>query len=100
MKATPIRLPSCLNHLLRITAFAVPFGVISIAGAVVLSYFAIQSASSAEPQQILVANISGFSVFAVVMGVLANICQAPATHAQGAEVGGLAPGLFFFSLNF
>ena len=87
-----------LGILIAITAFAVPFGVVSIAGAVVLSYFAIQSVTTAEPQQVLVANLTGFIVFAVVMGILANIAQV--TTIGGAKIGALAPGLFFFSLNF
>jgi hypothetical protein len=90
--------PVGLGILVAITAFAVPFGVISLAGAVLLTYFAIQSSSSAEPQQVLVANLTGFIVFAVVMGILANIAQV--TTVGGAKIGALAPGLFFFSLDF
>ena len=78
---------------LAIAAFTVPFGVLSLAVAVLLTHFAIQASSSAEPQQALVANITGFAVFAVVMGVLANIAETD-------TVGGLAPGLFFFDLDF
>lgn len=84
--------PVGLSILIAITAFAVPFGVASLALAVLLSGAAIQSASSAHPQQALTANITGFTVFAVVMGILANIAEVN-------TVGGLAPGLFFFSLD-
>jgi hypothetical protein len=90
--------PVGLAILIGIASFAVPFGVISLAGAVLLTQLAIQSSSSAETQQTLVANLTGFTVFAVVMGVLANIFQV--TSLGGAEVGGLAPGLFFFDLGF
>jgi hypothetical protein len=90
--------PVGMSILVGITFFAVPFGVISLAGAVLLTYVAIQSASSAEAQQVLVANLAGFTVFAVVMGILANIFKV--TSVGGAEVGGLAPGLFFFYLAF
>ena len=70
-----------------------PFGVISIGAALLLTHFAVQSSSSAEPRQVLIANFVGFLSFAVVMGVLANIAETD-------TVGGLAPGLFFFDLNF
>ena len=84
--------PVAMSVLIAITAFAVPFGVAALAGATLFSHFAIQSSSSAEPRQILIANFVGFLSFAVVMGVLANIAEVN-------TVGGLAPGLFFFSLD-
>ena len=90
--------PVGISILIAITAFAVPFGVIALASAVLLTYFAIQSTSSADPRQILVANFVGFLSFAVAMGVLANIAEV--TTMGGASIGGLAPGLLFFSLNF
>ena len=85
--------PVALSVFVAIAGFTVPFGVLSLAVAVLLTHFAIQASSSAEPQQALVANITGFAVFAVVMGVLANIAETD-------TVGGLAPGLFFFDLDF
>jgi hypothetical protein len=85
--------PVGLGILIAVNGFAVPFGVISLAGALLLTHFAIQSSSSAEPQQALMANLAGFIVFAVVMGILANI-------AETNTVGGLSPGLFFFDLDF
>ena len=84
--------PVAISVLVAITAFAVPFGVAALAGATLFSHFAIESSSSAEPRQILIANFVGFLSFAVVMGVLANIAEIN-------TVGGLAPGLFFFSLD-
>jgi len=85
--------PVGLSILIAISGFTVPFGVISLTGAVLLTHFAIQSSSSAEPQQALVANFVGFLFFAVVMGILANIAETD-------SVGGLSPGLFFFDLDF
>ena len=84
--------PVAMSVLVAITAFAVPFGVAALSGAALFSHFAIQSSSSAEPRQVLIANFVGFLSFAVVMGVLANIAEVN-------TVGGLAPGLFFFSLD-
>ena len=86
--------PVGLGIFIAINGFTVPFGVISLTGAVLLTYFAIRSSSSAEPQQALVANFVGFLFFAVVMGVLANIWETE--HS----IGGLSPGLFFFDLDF
>ncbi len=85
--------PVGMSILVSIISFTVPFGVVSLAGAMLLSHFAIESSSSAEPRQILVANFVGFLTFAVVMGVLANIAEIN-------SVGGFAPGLFFFALDF
>jgi hypothetical protein len=90
--------PVGMSVLIAVSGFAVPFGVISITGAVLLTFFATQSASNAEPRQLMVANFAGFSVFAVVMGILANIGEVSA--AGGAQIGGLSPGLFFFDLDF
>ncbi len=90
--------PVGASILIAVSGFAIPFGVFSLAGAVLLTHFAIQASSSAEPRQALVANFAGFAVFAVVMGVLANIWEVSASG--GAEIGGLSPGLFFFDLDF
>ncbi len=90
--------PVGLSILIAVVGFTIPFGVFALAGAVLLTYFATESASSAEPRQILVANFAGFAVFAVVMGVLANIGEVSSTG--GAQIGGLSPGLFFFDLSF
>src|SRR3990170_2011220 len=47
--------PVGISILIAINSFAVPFGVVSLAGAALLSHFAIQSSSSAEPRQVLIA---------------------------------------------
>jgi hypothetical protein len=90
--------PVGISILIAVVGFTIPFGVFALTCAVLLTYFATESASSAEPRQILVANFAGFAVFAVVMGVLANIGEVSSTG--GAQIGGLAPGLFFFDLSF
>ena len=91
--------PVGLGIFIAVNGFTVPFGVISLTGAVLLTYFAIQSSSSAEPQQVMVANFTGFLLFAVVMGVLANIWGVGQVGG-GPTIGGLSPGLFFFDLDF
>ena len=85
--------PVGMSILVSIISFTVPFGVVSLAGATLLSHFAIESSSNAEPRQILVANFVGFLIFAVALGALANITEIN-------SVGGFAPGLFFFALDF
>jgi len=103
-----LRVPADLNRLLRtmglafapmgiavlmfISFLTVPFGVIAVAATVVLTYVAIQAATDAEPQQVMLANVIGFVIFAVILGILANLSEVYNT-------GGLAPGLFFFNLN-
>ena len=85
--------PVALSLFIAIDTLAVPFGIISFATAVLLTNVAIQYASDAEAREATLANITGFAVFAIVMGVFANI-------AEVRTVGGLAPGIFFFSLDF
>lgn len=84
--------PMSIAVLMLISFLTVPFGVIAVAGTVALTYVAIQAATDAEPQQVMLANIVGFVIFAVVLGILANVSDVYNT-------GGLAPGLFFFNLN-
>ena len=91
--------PVALGILVSVPNFTVPFGVISLTGAALLTYFAIRSSSSAEPQQALVANFVGFVFFMVVMGVLANIWEA-SQPGGGPKIGGLSPGLLFFDLHY
>ena len=84
--------PVSLSVLIAITVFAVPIGVIAFAMAILFTNAAIQAASDAEAREATMANITGFASFAIVMGVFANILEV-------SRVGGLAPGLFFFSLD-
>lgn len=90
--------PMALSVLIWVEGFTVPFGIIAISSTVLFNFFAMQAASNAEPRQALVADVAGFAVFAVVMGVLANIGEVSA--GGGAGIGGVAPGLFFFDLDF
>jgi len=84
--------PMAIAVLMFIAFFAIPFGVIAVGASLLLSYVAIQVATDAEPQQVMLANIIGFVVFAVILGILSNLSEVYNT-------GGLAPGLFFFNLN-
>ena len=84
--------PIAFSIFIAIIGFAVHFGVIALATALLFTNSAIQHASDAEPREATLANLAGFAAFAVVMGVFANI-------AEVGSFGGLAPGLFFFSLD-
>jgi hypothetical protein len=82
-----------LSILISISPLAVPIGVIAWATTVLMTNAALQAATTADGQQVAVANITGFAVFAIVMGFLANAGEV-------GDAGGLAPGLFFFALDF
>lgn len=84
--------PVALSILVAITNLAVPFGVISFAIAVLYTNVAIQQTAAVEVREATLANLTGFGAFAVIMGVFANI-------AEVGTFGGLAPGIFFFSLD-
>lgn len=85
--------PVALSVLVFISILAIPIGVISLAWAFLMSFVAINSAApTASQAQAIQANLLGFAVFAVVMGILANV-------AEGTFTPGIAPGIFLFSLN-
>lgn len=84
--------PASLGIFVGLTMLAVPLGVLSMAIAFLMGNIAVQSASDAEPREATIANIAGFATFAIVMGVFANV-------AEVGTFGGLAPGIFFFSLD-
>jgi hypothetical protein len=84
--------PMAIAVLMLIAFLAIPFGVIAVGATFLLSYAALQSATDAQPQKVMLANLVGFIVFAVVLGILSNISEVY-------ESGGLAPGLFFFNLE-
>jgi hypothetical protein len=84
--------PMIITILMIVDILAVPFAVIAVGTTLLLSNSAMQAASDAEPQQVIVSNLAGFAVFAIVLGILANV-------AQIYEIGGISPGIFFVSLD-
>lgn len=84
--------PVGLSLLIAVKGLAIPFGVIAFAMAVLFTHIAVQQATNSGPRETTIANLSGFAVFAIIMGAFANI-------AEVATFGGLAPGIFFFSLD-
>jgi hypothetical protein len=84
--------PVGLSLLIAVKTLAIPFGVIAFAVTVLITNIAVQETTKAGARETTIANLSGFTVFAIVMGVFANI-------AEVSTLGGLAPGIFFFSLD-
>jgi len=84
--------PMAISFLVVIGMLAVPLGAFAVATTLLLTNAAIQATTDAEPQQVIVSNLAGFLVFAIVLGILANV-------AQIYDIGGLAPGILFFELN-
>jgi len=93
--------PMAISVLVFISVLAVPFGVIAVAATILLVNVAMQATTDGQPYQVVLANLAGFAVFAIVLGILANIAPISIDLGMGASVeqGGLAPGIFFFDLN-
>ena len=85
--------PMAITILMVISILAVPFAVLAVGITLLLTHAAIVSATDAEPQQALLANLAGFLAFALVLGILSNIGEV------GGVLGGFAPGIFFFNLH-
>lgn len=84
--------PVGLSLLVAIGPLAVPFGLLAFGMTLLLTTAAVQSATDLDPRDSIVANLAGFSVFVIMMGVLANISEVR-------NVGGIAPGILFFALD-
>lgn len=84
--------PVGLSLLIAVTNLAVPFGVLAFAMTVLFTNIAIERTSGADVRETMLANLTGFGAFVVVMGVFANI-------AEVSTFGGIAPGILFFSLD-
>jgi hypothetical protein len=84
--------PMALTVLMALAPLAIPLAVIPLAATVLLSQEAIEAVSGAGKARSLVANVVGFSGFALTLGILANV-------AEVGGIGGAAPGLFFFALD-
>jgi hypothetical protein len=84
--------PMAISLLVLVSFLSIPFAAIAIGGTFLMTNAAIASATDAPPAQVALANLIGFAVFAVILGILSNLWE---WH----ELGGLAPGIFFFNLN-
>jgi hypothetical protein len=84
--------PMVITILMVIDILAVPFAVIALGATLLLSNAAIQASTDAKPQQVILSNLAGFVVFAIVLGILGNV-------AQIYDIGGISPGVFFTPLE-
>lgn len=84
--------PVGLSLFVAIAPLAVPFGVLSLGITFLFTNIAVEQASGLDTREATLANLGGFTVFLIFMGVAANIYEA-------GSVGGLAPGILFFALD-
>jgi hypothetical protein len=85
--------PLFLSLLVALSPLAVPFGVLSLAMALLFSNVAVEVATGVSPREATIANLAGFAPFLALMGFSANVFEENG-------IGGLAPGLLFFALDF
>jgi len=85
--------PVALSVLIVIAGFAVPFGLLAFGITLLLMTAAIQYAAEIDQREAMTANLAGFAVFLAFMGMCANISEV-------ARLGGISPGILFFSLDF
>jgi hypothetical protein len=84
--------PVAASLLIVLDLFAVPFGILSFGATLLLTNAAVQTAGDVEFREASVANLAGFAPFLIIMGVWANM-------AEIGNLGGLAPGILFFTLD-
>jgi hypothetical protein len=85
--------PVALSVLIVIAGFAVPFGLLAFGITLLLMTAAIQYTAEIDQREAMTANLAGFAVFLAFMGMCANISEV-------ARLGGISPGILFFSLDF
>jgi hypothetical protein len=85
--------PVALTVFIAVGGLAIPIGIFAFGATILLTSLAVQTTSDADPSQSMVAAFLGFGGFLVVMGVLSNVMEV-----EG--LGGVAPGILFFSLDF
>jgi hypothetical protein len=82
--------PIALMGFMFIPGISLAIGIAALGFTFALTCVAISSASTAEPGQVLAANLVGFLVWAAVLTLLAN--------AGGSELQPHAPGVFLFNV--
>jgi hypothetical protein len=84
--------PMALAVLMFIEPLAIGLGVLAVAGTAILSQAALQATTGVEAGKAAMANLVGLALFALVMSLLG-------ATGETRGVGGVAPGVFFFSLE-
>lgn len=85
--------PIVFSVLVGLSVLAVPFGLASFALVFLFTNIALQQTTGADLRESTMANVTGFLVFVVFMGMFANVAEVE-------PFGGVAPGILFFSLDF
>lgn len=88
--------PIILSILVGLAVLSVPFGLVSFGLVFLFTNIAILQTSGADLREATMANITGFIVFVVFMGMFANVGEV----GPEGGFGGVAPGILFFSLDF
>jgi len=83
--------PMAISLLVLLSVLSIPFAAIAIGATFLLTNAAIASATDAPADRVALSNLIGFAAFALILGILSNV-------AEWRELGGLAPGIFFFNL--
>jgi hypothetical protein len=85
--------PVALSVFILIGALAIPIGIFAFSATILLSSIAVQSATDADAPHAMMATLLGFGLFLAFMGGFANVMEVDG-------LGGLAPGILFFALDF
>ena len=85
--------PVALSLFVLVGALAIPVGIFAFGATILLSSIAVQSATDADPRHAMLATLLGFGGFLIFMGGFANVMEV-------SSLGGLAPGILFFALDF
>jgi hypothetical protein len=85
--------PVAVTVFIAVAPLAIPIGIFAFGATILLTSLAVQTASDADPSQAMLAAFLGFGAFLVAMGVLSNIMEVE-------SIGGVSPGILFFSLDF
>jgi hypothetical protein len=84
--------PVAFTVLIAIAGFAIPFGLLGFGITLLITMVAVEYAADIEQREAMVATIAGFAVFLALMGMCANISEV-------GTIGGISPGILFFSLD-
>jgi hypothetical protein len=86
--------PVAFSVFIVVSGLAIPIGIFAFCATILLTSVAVQTSSEAEPSQAMMATFLSFGVpFLLAMGILSNVMEV-----EG--LGGVAPGILFFSLDF
>jgi hypothetical protein len=84
--------PMVIAVLMFIEPLAIGLGVLAVAGVAMMTQMALQTITGLDAGKAVVANLTGFALFALVMSLLG-------ATGEIRGLGGVAPGVFFFSLS-